>query len=183
MDILIHEKHPPSPVARLASLLDSLFHHQPITPDVREWLLKAFLHYLHHGGEYPLDRFLGLAPIDAGTSSLSTRLGLLKRNLHLAAALRSIALDESVTGWGRCRRLAGEIAKFEGRVWKLYRRLPEPPDNWPEWQQDLFRAYQTGMRIPRTAHGLYAIVNQIDGVSFNAPGVKLLASLTRLQSK
>ncbi|OGT17902.1 MAG: hypothetical protein A3J49_04380 [Gallionellales bacterium RIFCSPHIGHO2_02_FULL_57_16] len=183
MDMLMHEKHPPSPVARLASLLDSLFHSQPITPDVREWLIKSFLHYLHHGGEYPLDRFLCLAPIDAGTTSLSTRLGLLKRNLHLAAALRSIALDESVTGWGRCQRLAGEIKKFEGRLWKLYRQLPEPPNNWPEWQQDLFRAYQTGVRIPRTAHGLYAIVNQIDGVSFNAPGVKLLASLTRLQSK
>ena len=183
MDILLHEKFPPSPVMRLASFMDSIFYNQPISPSVREWLLKAFLHYLHHGGEYPLDRFLCLAPIDAGTTSLSTRLGLLKRNLHLAAALRSIALDESVTGWGRCQRLAGEIKKFEGRLWKLYRQLPEPPNNWPEWQQDLFRAYQTGVRIPRTAHGLYAIVNQIDGVSFNAPGVKLLASLTRLQSK
>lgn len=183
MDMLLREMHPPSPVARLASLLDSIFHNQPITPDVREWLLKAFLHYLHHGGEYPLDRFLGLAPVDAGTSSLSTRLGLLKRNLHLAAALRSVALDESVTNWGRCQRLAGEIRKFEGHVWALYRHLPEPPESWPEWQQDLFRAYQTGVRTPRTVHGLYAIVNQIDGVSFNAPGVKLLASLTRLQSK
>lgn len=183
MDMLLREKHPPSPVARFASLLDSVFHNQPISPDVREWLLKAFLHYLHHGGEYPLDRFLGLAPIDAGTTSLSTRLGLLKRNLHLAAALRSIALDESVTGWGRCQRLAGEITKFEGHLWKLYRHLPEPVASWPAWQQDLFRAYKTGVRIPRTAHALHGILNQIDGVSFNAPGVKLLASLTQIQPK
>jgi hypothetical protein len=183
MDMLLCEKHPPSPVARLASLLDSLFNNQPISPDTREWLLKAFLHYLHHGGEYPLDRFLGLAPIDAGTSSLSTRLGLLKRNLHLVASLRNIALDDSVTGWGRCQRLAREITKFEGRTWKLYRQLPEPPESWPEWQQDLFRAYKTGLRVPRTAHALHGIVKQIEGVSFNSPGERLLASLTRLQSK
>lgn len=183
MDTLLHEKFPPSPVVRLASLLDSIFNNQPISPDVREWLLKAFLHYLLHGGEYPLDRFLGLAPIDAGTSSLSTRLGLFKRNLYLMAALRNIALDESVTGWGRCQRLAGEITQFEGRAWKLYRQLPEPPESWPEWRQDLFRAYKTGVRVPRTAHALHKILNQNDGVSFNSPGVKLLASLTRLQSK
>lgn len=183
MDALLRDEHPPSPVARLASLLDSLLHSRQISADVREWLITSFLHYLHHGGEYPLDRFLGLAPIDAGTSSLSTRLGLLKRNLHLAASLRSIALDEAITRWGRCQRLAGEVAKFEGHVWKLYRHLPMPPESWPHWQQDLFRAYQTGVRIPRTAHGLHAAVNQIDGVSFNAPGVKLLASLTRIQSK
>jgi len=54
MNTLLHEKFPPSPVARLASLLDSIFYNQPITPDVREWLLKSFLHYLRHGGEYPL---------------------------------------------------------------------------------------------------------------------------------
>lgn len=183
MDTLLHEKHPPSPVARLASLLDSIFLNQPITPDVREWLLKAFLHYLRHGGEYPLDRFLGLAPIDAGTSSLSTRLGLFKRNLHLMDALRKIALDDSVTGWGRCKRLAGEITKFEGRTWKLYRHLPEPTPSWPVWQQDLFRAYKTGVRIPRSAHALHKIINQNKGVSFNAPGAKLLASLIQIQSK
>lgn len=183
MDMLLREKHPPSPVARLASLLDSVFHNQPISPDVREWLLKALLHYLHHGGEYPLDRFLGFAPIDAGTSSLSTRLGLFKRNLHLVEALRKIALDDSVTGWGRCQRLAGEITKFDGHTWKLYRQLPEPPESWPVWQQDLFRAYQTGVRMPRTAHALYKILNQIEGVSFNTPGVRLLASLTRLKTK
>lgn len=183
MRMLLHEHHPPSPVARLASLIDTIFYQQPITPDVREWLLKGLLHYLRHGGEYPLDRFLGLAPIEAGKSSLSTRLGLLQRNLHLVDALRKIALDDSVTDWGRCQRLAKEITKFECRTWKLYRHFPEPIASWPAWQQDLFRAYQTGVRVPRTAHGLYAIVNQIDGVSFNAPGVKLLASLTRLQSK
>jgi len=183
MNTLLHEKFPPSPVARLASLLDSIFYNQPITPDVREWLLKSFLHYLRHGGEYPLDRFLGLAPIDAGTSSMSTRLGLFKRNHHLMGALRNIALDDSVTGWGRCKRLAGEITKFEGRTWKLYRHLPEPVASWPVWQQDLFRAYKTDLRIPLTAHGLYGILKQNEGVSFNAPGVKLLASLTRLQSK
>ena len=183
MDMFLHEKHPPSPVARLASLLDSIFSNQPITPDVREWLLKAFFHYLRHGGEYPLDRFLGLAPIDAGTSSLSTRLGLLKRNLHLEEALRKIALDDSVTGWGRCQRLAGEIAKFEGHTWKLYRHLPDPPESWPAWQQALFHAYKTCVRIPRSAHALYKILNQIEGVSFNTPGGRLLASLTRLQPK
>jgi len=183
MDMLLCEKHPPSPVARLASLLDSIFHNQPISPDVREWLLKAFLHYLHHGGEYPLDRFLGLAPIDAGTSSLSTRLGLFKRNLHLVEALRKISLDDSVSGWGRCQRLAGEITKFEGRTWKLYRHLPEPVESWPAWQQDLWRAYKTGVRIPLTAHALHKILNQNEGVSINAPGVRLLASLTQTQPK
>ena len=183
MDTLLHEKFPPSPVERLASLLDSIFNHQNITPDVREWLLKAFLHYLRHGGEYPLDRFLGLAPIDAGTSSLSTRLGLFKRNRHLMDALHNIALDDSVTGWGRCKRLAGEITKFEGRTWKLYRHLPEPVASWPAWQQDLFRAYKTGVRIPLTAHALHGILKQNDGVSFNTPGVRLLTSLTQIQSK
>ncbi|HEY4698684.1 MAG: hypothetical protein A3K04_11140 [Gallionellales bacterium RBG_16_56_9] len=183
MDILLHEKFPPSPVMRLASFMDSIFYNQPISPSVREWLLKAFLHYLHHGGKDPLDRFLGLAPIDAGTSSLSTRLGLFKRNLHLMEALRKIALDDSVTSWGRCQRLAAEITKFESRTWKLYRDLPEPTPSWPAWQQDLWRAYKTGVRIPRTAHALYKILNQIDGDTINAPGAKLLASLTQTQPK
>jgi len=182
MNMLVRETFPPCPEARLASLLDSIFYGQPITPDVREWLLTAFLHYLRHGGKDPLDRFLGLAPIDAGKSSLSTRLGLLSRNIHLVESLRKIALDDSVTGWGRCQRLAGEISKFESRTWKLYRQLPEPPAIWPEWQQGLFRAYKTGARVPRSAHALYGILNQVGGVSFNAPGVKLLASLTRIQT-
>lgn len=183
MDMLLLEKFPPSPIARLASLLDSIFYNRPITPDVRGWLIKAFLHYLHHGGEYPLDRFLNLAPIEAGTSSLSTRLGLLKRNLYLVESLHKIALDDHVTNWGRCQRLAAEISKFESRTWKLYRHLPEPMARWPEWQQALFQAYKTGVRIPRSAHALHGIVKQIEGVSFNTPGVKLLASLTQLQSK
>src|SRR4030065_656112 len=102
----------------LAAFMDSIFYNQPISPSVREWLLKAFLHYLHHGGKDPLDRFLGLAPIDAGTSSPSTHLGVFKRNLHLMEALRKIALDDSVTSWGRCQRLAAEITKFESRTWK-----------------------------------------------------------------
>ena len=181
MNMLLREKFPPSPETRLASLLDSIFYNQAITPDVREWLLSAFLHYLRHGGEYPLDRFLGLAPIDAGKSSLSTRLGLLKRNLFLVEALRKIALDDSVTGWGRCQRLAGEVSKFESRTWKLYRHLPEPLASWPEWQQELFHAYKTGLRVPQSAHALYGILNQVGEVSFNAPGVKLLASLTRIK--
>ena len=182
MRALLRDRHPPAPEARLASLLDSIFHNQPITPDVREWLIKAFLHYLHHGGEYPLDRFLGLAPIDAGKSSLSTRLGLLKRNLHLVDSLHNIALDDSVSNWGRCQRLAGEISKFESRTWKLYKHLLDPPSDWPAWQQALFLAYKTGLRVPQTPHALHNIINQVDGVSFNAPGVKLLASLTQIQS-
>lgn len=182
MDALLLDKIPPSPVALLASLLDSLFHNQPITPDVKEWLIVSFSHYLHHGGEYPLDRFLGLAPIEAGKSSLSTRLGLLKRNLHLVDALHKIALDDSVSGWGRCQRLTLENSKFECRTWKLYRHLNEPPASWPEWQQALFLAHKTGVGVPRTEHSLYRILKQVKGVSFNAPGVRLLATLTRIKN-
>ena len=182
MDALLHEKHPPSAVMRLASLLDSVFNNQPITPDVRSWLIKSLFHYLHHGGEYPLDRFLGLAPIDAGTSSLSTQLRLFKRNLYLAEALREIALDESMTRWGRCQRLASEIKKFDGHIWKLYRHLPEPPESWPAWQKNLFLAYKT-CAVPQTANGLYKIVNRINGVSFNSPGEKLIASLAQTRPK
>lgn len=181
MDALLLDKTPPSPVARLASLLDSLFHSQPITPDVKEWLVTSFLHYLHHGGEYPLDRFLGLAPIEAGQSSLSTRLGLLKRDLHLIDALQQIGLNESVSRWGRCQRLALENSKFESRTWKLYRHLKDPPASWPEWQQSLFLAYKTGVTVPRTENGLYDILKRVGGVSFNAPGVRLLATLTRIK--
>lgn len=182
MKTLLHEKFPPTPVMRLTSLIDIVFYNQPITPDVREWLLKAIRHYLHHGGEYPLDRFLGLAPIEAGTSSMSTLLGRFTRNHYLVKALHKISLDNSVTRWGRCQRLAGEVAKFEGRTWKLYRHLPEPPENWQAWQQDLFRAYKTGVRMPLTAHALHGILKQNDGVSFNSPGEKLLASLTRIKT-
>ena len=179
---LSHDQIPPTPVARLASLLDSLFRSQPITPDTKEWMVNALLHYLSHGGEYPLDRFLGLAPIEAGRSSLSTRLGLLKRNLHLTDALQQIGLNESVSRWGRCQRLARENSKFEGRTWKLYRHLKDPPASWPDWQQSLFLAHKTGVPVPQTEHGLYGILKQVDGVSFNAPGVRLLATLTRIKN-
>ncbi len=173
---------PPHPEARLASLLDSLFSGHPITPDVREWMIKAFLHYLHHGGAEPLDRFLGLAPIDAGKRSLSTRLALLKRDLHLAEALDAIALDASVTAWERCLRLEREIPTFEAHAWRLYRHCPISPDGWPEWKQALFAAFQSSPRVPRTARRLNDILKQVRGISFRSPGVKLLTSLTRLQT-
>lgn len=173
---------PPHPEARLASLLESLFNGVPITSDVREWLLKSFFHYLHHGGAEPLDRFLGLSPINAGERSLSTRLGLLKRDLLLADALDKIALDASVSDWTRAVRLAKELATFEANAWPLYRHHQSPPAHWPSWKQALFAAFQVGMRVPRTARGLYGVRKQVREVSFRAPAVKLLSSLTQIQS-
>jgi hypothetical protein len=172
---------PRPPEARLASLLDSLFNGVPLTNDVREWMLKSFFHYLHHGGAEPLDRFLGLSPINAGERSLSTRLGLLKRDLLLADALDQIGLDPSVSDWTRCVRLAKEIATFEGNAWPLYRHHQSAPAHWPAWKKSLLAAFQVGMRVPRTARGLYGMKKQVQGVSFRSPGMKLLTSLTQIQ--
>lgn len=173
---------PPHPEGRLASLLESLFTGQPLAPDVREWMLKAFTHYLRHGGAAPLDRFLGIGPINAGERSLSTRLSMLKRDLQLLEALEKISLDDSVTDWGRCVRLEKEIPNFEANAWKLHRHRRYPPEHWSEWQHALFAAYQAGLRMPRTARGLYEIMKQARALSLRSPGVKLLTSLTRIQT-
>lgn len=176
------DEYPPRPEARLASLLDSLFSGEAITADVREWMLRAFLHYLRHGGADPLDRFLGLGPINAGERSLSTRLNLLKRDLILSEALDQISIDPDLSDWGRCLRLQKELATFEAHAWPIYKHHQTPPPDWPDWKRKLFSAFQVGIRVPRTARALYGIQKQARGISFRSPGVKLLTSLTHIQS-
>lgn len=172
---------PPHPEARLACLLECLFHGHSIPPDVREWLIKALVHYLRHGGSEPLDRFLGLAPINPGERSLSTRLSLLKRDLHLVNALEKIALDDTVSDWERCLRLEREISVFEAHGWKLYKHCIFPPEFWPGWKKELFSAFQSSARVPRTARRLNDVLKQVREVSLPTPGIKLLTSLTRIQ--
>lgn len=172
---------PPHPESRLASLLDSLITGETMSEDVRHWLIKAFVHYLRHGGAEPLDRFLGLAPINAGERSLSTRLALLKRDLHLVQSLDKIALDTTVSDWERCLRLEREIPSFEAHAWKLHKHCVFPPASWPEWKKELFCAFQSSSRMPRTARRLNDILKQVREVSLPSPGIKLLTSLTRIQ--
>lgn len=174
---------PVSAEERLAALLDFLVEEKPMPIEIRRWLLQAFIHFLSHGGAEPLDRFLGLSPINAGERSLSTRLSLLKRDLALCGVLENIALNDDVTDWTRCVRLSKEISRFECDVWPIYKSQITPPDEWPKWKKSLFDVFKVGARVPRTPQALYGILKQIREISFRSPTVKLLASLTRTGTK
>ena len=146
---------------------------QPMPPEARQHLAGAIRHCAVTGDR--LDRALGLA--DAGMRSLQTRLALHRRNQHLLDAVRSVALDEGVSDWQRCKRLAPLVTAFAaGREYRATRYAPAPPDGWAAWKRHTWRALATDAGLPSSARQLYEIVRRADAYSLHDRGVNLLAS-------
>lgn len=119
-----------------------------------------------------LDETLGLAA--AGKRSLQRRLLTLQRDQYLCAALAAVCIDENLSGWQRCKRLAPLIMKFDALDWKRARRALHPPSDWPSWKQALFRAAQTDIPLPTTPERLYQIMKSAPQDSFSRKGAMLL---------
>lgn len=155
----------------LGELFASLFYRRPMGVFMRGWLEKGILRAIRSGDS--LDACLGLRA--SGQDSLQRRLLMRQRNQHLADALDAVALDDRVSRWQRCLRLAPEVRQFMSLTWRRTKSLSAPLDEWPTFKKCLWRAACTDLTLPETAHGLRHAVEQITGYSRNESGAKLLA--------
>ena len=96
---------PTSPADMLGDLLGSLIDGRPVDASTREWAVRGILRAIRR--DESLDLALGLA--GAGKTRLQEQLLMIQRDQHLHAALQSVALDDGVSTWHRCQRLAIEV--------------------------------------------------------------------------
>ena len=146
---------------------------QPLPPEARQHLAGAIRHCAVTGDR--LDRALGIA--SAGMRSLQTRLALQRRNHCLRDAVRAVALDERLSDWQRCKRLAPLAVAFAAsHEYRSTRYGCEPPAGWPGWKKHIWYALATDTGLPTSARQLYDIVRQADAYSLHGKGLNLLAS-------
>lgn len=160
------------PADLLAELWDSLRLGQVPSDDVREWFCTSVAASVRRSES--LEISLGLyAP---GKRSLHGQLQLIARDHFLLEALSSVALDE-VTDWARCKRLSGLVHGFMWHAWPLARTMADPPESWPTWQRAVFRAAQTGVKIPTTPRGLWDILKKYTPFRFQRRPATVLLPL------
>lgn len=167
-----HVQCPVSPADKLGALLAALIDDRPVDAVTREWAVRGILSAVRR--DESLDQALGLA--GTGKTRLQEQLLMFQRDQHLFAALGAVALDDSVSAWQRCQRLAVEIDRFMRGTWPRSKRLAAPPAHWPEYTCHLWRAARTDTRLPATASGLYGILSRNGGFLEKGTGAKLLAN-------
>ena len=155
----------------LGALLGDLMCDRPLSALVSHWLQKGILRAIRRGES--LDVALLLTGV--GKSSLSTRLLMIRRNEHLAAAVASVSLDANVSVWERCSRLAPEVSRFVRYDWPTVKKRPAPPDDWPTFKKRLWDAACTDMALPETACGLLNSLKRNAVYSRSGQGAKLLS--------
>lgn len=155
----------------VGTLFDCCFRAKPLPSLVRDWLIRGILASARR--DQPLDESLGLS--GPGRSTLQKRLQMVKRDAHLVQAFQSIAIDDRVSDWSRCTRLASEARRFSEFVWPQARRLAEPSPDWPAFKKSLWLASATDLPLPRSATRIRAIVLQNTGFSQNQAGAKILS--------
>lgn len=155
----------------LGALMDDLWNGRPINPLSRWWLERGVLRSIRRGES--LDAALGLSGV--GKLSLQARLLLIRRNEYLAAAAEAVALDDSVTQWQRCIRLADEATRFMDATWPTTKRLASPPEDWPTFKKWLWFAACTDLGLPNSAGGMRSALLQNTPFSRNPVGAKLIA--------
>lgn len=119
-----------------------------------------------------LDRALGLS--GAGLRRLQARAWQVRRDALVAQAAEAVALDQDLTEWARCQRLAEEVAHLHragGRV----RGLADPPAEWPACRQYLFRASKLCGSLPQTAEGLRLALKRNRAYSLRTASMMMLA--------
>lgn len=134
------------------------------------WFTMGVLRAIREGDS--LDGALGLKA--AGVPSLKRRFLTMRRDGHLCAALRAVALEDGLSDWARCQRLAGLLPGF-ARAWVHAQRMPEPPADWPTWKCEVFRAAQCGIGWPQSAGGLHALLQRTPPYSLKTDPGNMLA--------
>jgi hypothetical protein len=118
-----------------------------------KWLDNGILKYMVDGGESTLDKSLGLAV--CGSRHASTQLANRVRNHYLILAINHISLDDELSDWAKCGRLAEQVNKL-CPFWQTH-KVKVTDINWPTWKVYLHQAWLTDIGIPGTARGLYSV--------------------------
>lgn len=145
---------------------------RPLDAVAGEQLRVAILQAVRNGTG--LDSAIGLS--GAGVRRARTRLLAIRRDLHLVEAVRSVALDDAVTDWERCRRLSPLLNRFMSDTWLHVAKLTTPHAEWPTWKIEAFRAAQTGLDLPRSATRLHQLLQRTPRYSLENAGAIVLSS-------
>lgn len=137
----------------------------------RELLVIAILRAIRKGES--IDTAIGLSA--AGVRTLRTRMLMLQRDKALQAALAAVAIDEDVSDWERCRRLAPLLRRFIAVARPMAGRVSTPLVDWPEWKKAAFVAMATGLNLPTSPRGLLDVAQRRGEYSSREFGVNLLA--------
>lgn len=156
----------------LACLLGHCEHGEPLPIEARSHLAAAIRRCALTGDS--LDTCLGVSA--PGRRTLQTRIATQIRNEFLIIAVAVVALDETLSMWQRCRRLAPLLDRFQTTNWKKTRYQDAPPANWPLWQKCAWHAASTDVALPTSERQLYDAVRGAGVYSPHERGVKLLAS-------
>jgi hypothetical protein len=158
-----------------ASVVGDLFAHlavgSALPAESRELLVIAILRAIRKGES--IDTAIGLS--GAGVRKLRTQLLMLQRDRALVAALAAVALDQDVSDWDRCCRLALELRRFVAVARPMSGRLSAPLADWPEWKKASFVAMKTGLDLPTSARGLSDVAKRMGEYSSRESGANLLA--------
>nr|WP_297357120.1 hypothetical protein [uncultured Caldimonas sp.] len=144
---------------------------KPLPVPTADALIVAILECARHGTS--LDSSLGLS--GPGIRSLQSRVRRLQRNHHLHQAARAVAVDDALSDWQRCERLAQCIKRFEAAEWMRVRGLQITPSDWPAWKPHVLRAMQTQLAVPKTAKGLHKVLTETPLYSGSEEGLRLLS--------
>lgn len=164
-------REPVDSVECLAELFMAVSWGRAVPPNdpTRFWFAKGVMRAVRQGGS--LDEALGLT--GAGRRELRTRLLQVRRDQLIADAAAAVALDDGLTEWPRCLRLAEEVARLQ-RAWPRVHALADPPSEWPACRQLLFRAAKVCKKLPQTAHGLRRALARNGAYSRNAAATMML---------
>ena len=130
----------------------------PANSDEWLWLKSGVMKYMQQEKQLSLDKALGLAV--CGSRHVSTQLTLSVRNHYLIKSIRNISLDEDISDWERCKRLAAKVNNL-CNFWEAHQNT-RPEQNWDMWKCYLHQAWSTGSGVPTTARGLYLVIENDD---------------------
>jgi hypothetical protein len=174
----VDRKEDVSALDRLGLLLGSLSRNEPIPVQAAEWLRQGVIKALRKGEA--IDVSLGLSGV--GCRSLQGKVWMHQRALQLIRAVQSVAVDEVLSDWQRCVRLAPLVCRFMRSTWPQVIRLDAPLHGWPDWKVHVFYAARTDMRLPTTAAGLHLIVKANAVFPVEKKPATLLAQLIEVQA-
>lgn len=163
---------PVTPDDCLGNLLAHLALDQPLSASTREWATRGILQTIRR--REPMEAALRLA--GPGLEDLGARLARIQRDQYITQALAAVALDDGITDWQRCTRLAPLVARFTADIWPKTKRLHAPPDTWPEYKKALWHAAATDCTLPESPRALLDVLKRNGGFSPHKTGAKLLAT-------
>jgi hypothetical protein len=164
---------PIEPLEMLGDLLGSLIDGRTPYATTNQWFRTGVVRALRD--DLPLEQALGLVSPDGGRGgTLARQARMLQRDEHLRHALRLVAIDDEVSTWRRCVRLAEEIERFQRADWPAYRHRDCPPDHWTPLRWALWSALRVGLGVPISPEGLHRIAKQTPGCFESGACLKVL---------